>query len=79
MAAFAAHSQEAMLQPTTLEIVLEFLLNIPRQIGLLRFEVLFEHTANLSVSFTVVDLASMGTDNKLLANRWLLTWAQTLR
>ena len=42
MAAFAAHSQESVLKATALEVILKLLLNIPRQIGFLRFKVLLE-------------------------------------
>lgn len=38
----ALHAQKSVLKATALEIILELLLNIPRQIGILRFEVLFE-------------------------------------
>ena len=42
MTTIAAHPQKAVLKPTALEVILELLLNISRQIGLLRFEVLLE-------------------------------------
>jgi len=42
LATLAAHAQKAVLKPTEFEVVLEFLFDITRQIGLLRFEVLLE-------------------------------------
>ena len=42
MAAFAAHSQEAVLKATALEVILNLLFNIPRQKDFLRFKMKFE-------------------------------------